>query len=81
MHICTISNSSLIHNDWDYNEIEIINRNEDIEDNEAGNIVGDFSIAQSSEHEECPHCLCRPYITSRGSGRMKNNCPMKEIPF
>jgi len=43
------------HNDWDYNEIEITNRNEDMEDNEAGN----FSIAQSNEHEECPHCLYR----------------------
>ena len=56
------------HNDWDYNEIVITNRNEDLEDNEAGNdLVDDFSIAQSSEHEECPHSLCRPCITDENN--------------
>lgn len=58
-------------NDWDNIEIEITNRNEDMEDNEAGNdLVDDISNAQSSEHEECSHCLCRPCITDENNRQM-----------
>ena len=51
------------HNDWEFNELDIIDQNNSNDCESQAETVEQYQIAHDPEFAECTHCLCRPCIT------------------
>ena len=50
------------HNDWEFNEFDIIDQNNSNDCESQAETVEQYQIAHDPEFVECTHCLCRPCI-------------------